>query len=154
MALNLLYEYHREYKYLHSRYTQSQIDWAEWNGWASSQPEYVGWLYENGLKLSDVQAKRPTTRTWDWIDGAGLYANRHLLWSELDKVRAKRSELLRQAWFELDENDNFRFSLEDIAAALKETHINTMQIIRRHITWYEPRRDFRRNNHPSQKANQ
>ena len=148
---NLLRSYHKEYKNLYRLYTQSQIDWAEWNGWASTQPEYVDWLYENSLKLSDVRAKRPTDRQWGWEDGAGLYQNRHLLYHELDQIRLKRSELLRQVWFMQDENDQFTYTLEEIANILDEKDFTAMQIIKRHISWYQPRRDFKRENHPSMK---
>lgn len=148
MALEKLSEYHREYKRLYKDYVDSQVRWAKWNFWASQQDKYVDWLYENGLKLQDVQAKRPNSDSWDWDDGAGAYHHRHLLYHELDQIRLKRSDELRKAWFDIT-GDEFTYSEQEIADAIGETVNYTHQIIRRHLTWYVPRREYMaRKQHP------
>lgn len=148
--LELLSLYHEQYQRLYRQYVDSQVRWAQWNHWASQQDWYVEWLYENGLKLQDVQSKRPSNKKWERDDGAGAYHHRHLLYHELDQARAQRSKLLKEAWFMLDTNDNFEYSLYDIAVALDSTQNNAQQIIKRHITWYSPRNEYRsRRQHPT-----
>jgi len=145
--LDKLAEAHKQYNVARRLYNEAFEKWALWNYWAHTQDWYTEFLYENGLRIMDVKAKKstPTDLVFVREDGAPYFQNKHLTWWELDNARTARSELLRQVWYLTDENDYFVYQLGDIdqpgtiAYTLNLKKHAAFALLKYHVSWFKPR---------------
>lgn len=126
--------------------TQKQYvhrQWCTWNHWASNQPEYFVWAADNGLKPSELKARKHYDNIeiiYDMGEGAPLYALRHQLEYELELLRYERSNLLKTVWF-AQQNGQWIYPASQIAEAIG---LNTNALMQTLFLqpWFKPRREL------------
>lgn len=143
-ALNAIFH---EYRFVTAIHQNVNAQWATWNYWAEAKPWYQEWKEEHGLKDIDVRWKQknanPKTKL-ERDEGIILYAHRSLKWRELEQIRLKRSQLLKELLYMRNEDDtDWKYSGEELAKAAGYSTSSGLWRMLEKQDWFEYRRDRR-----------
>lgn len=145
--LKALKDIFHEYNLVSDIHKEVNSQWATWNYWAESKLWYQDWKEEHCLKDIDLRWKKknlnPKTRL-ERDEGIILFSWRSLKWKELEQIRFKRSQLLKELLYLRNEDDtDWKYSGEELASAAGYASTSGLWRMLEKQDWFEYRRDKR-----------